>query len=109
MTPERQEASNPIEETVDEAMEKMQRLAQEAAEPAATPSAEEVKDEMADLRKARPTAPQRTYVVQPGDYLEKIAKEIYGDWERWKDIYEANKDQIEDPDLIHPGQKLRIP
>jgi len=28
---------------------------------------------------------------------------------RWKDIYETNKDQIKDPNLIHPGQELRIP
>jgi nucleoid-associated protein YgaU len=51
----------------------------------------------------------RTYVVERGDSLWKIAKRHYGDGEKWRKIYEANRDQIKDPDLIHPGQKLRIP
>ena|SRR5688500_11710788 len=46
------------------------------------------------------------YVVKSGDSLSKIAAN-YG--LTWKDIYEANKDQIKDPDLIHPGWKLKIP
>jgi nucleoid-associated protein YgaU len=46
------------------------------------------------------------YVVKSGDSLSKIAAN-YG--LNWKDIYEANKDQIKDPDLIHPGWKLKIP
>jgi LysM repeat protein len=54
-------------------------------------------------------APKRVYVVQPGDHLSKIAKEIYGDARRWPEIFEANKDKITDPNLIFPGQELRIP
>jgi nucleoid-associated protein YgaU len=50
-----------------------------------------------------------TYVVKPGDSLSKIAKEKYGDANQWRRIFEANRDQINDPDLIHPGQSLRIP
>lgn len=50
-----------------------------------------------------------SYVVESGDSLSKIAKREYGDMNQWRRIYEANKDQISDPDLIHPGQKLRIP
>lgn len=49
------------------------------------------------------------YVVKAGDSLSKIAKEFYGDAKRWKEIYEANKDKIKNPDVIHPGQELRIP
>ena len=48
----------------------------------------------------------REYVVKPGDNLSKIGKQ-YG--VEWKDIYEANRDQIKDPDLIQPGWKLKIP
>ena len=51
----------------------------------------------------------RTYTVVRGDSLSKIAKRHYGDMNQWQRIYDANRDQIKDPDLIHPGQKLRIP
>jgi nucleoid-associated protein YgaU len=64
-----------------------------------------------------PAAPQptgtlgseRTYVVVSGDSLSKIAKREYGDANKWRRIYEANKDLINDPDLIYPGQELKIP
>lgn len=51
----------------------------------------------------------RTYTVVAGDSLSKIAKREYGDASEWKRIYEANRDQIKDPDLIYPGQTFRIP
>ena len=54
-------------------------------------------------------ARERVYVVQPGDSLSKIAKEVYGDGSRWRRIFEANRDRISDPSMIHPGQELRIP
>ena len=44
-----------------------------------------------------------------GDSLSKIAKRFYGDAQQWRKIFEANKDQIKNPDLIHPGQTFRIP
>jgi nucleoid-associated protein YgaU len=50
-----------------------------------------------------------TYVVAAGDSLSKIAKHYYGDANKWNRIYEANRDQIKNPDLIHPGQQLKIP
>lgn len=50
-----------------------------------------------------------TYVVKSGDSLSKIAKDLLGDAGRWPEIFEANKDQIKDRDLIHPGQELTIP
>lgn len=50
-----------------------------------------------------------TYTVQKGDSLWKIAERQYGDGSQWRRIYEANRDQISDPDLIHPGQTFTIP
>jgi len=50
-----------------------------------------------------------TYIVVKGDSLSKIAKREYGDANKWRMIYEANRDLIKDPDLIYPGQSLRIP
>ena len=47
-----------------------------------------------------------TYTVEAGDNLSKIG-EKYGI--TWQQIYEANKDIISNPDLIHPGQELKIP
>ena len=52
---------------------------------------------------------QRTYTVVKGDSLSKIAKREYGDAQQWRRIYEANRDTIKDPDLIYPGQVVRIP
>jgi len=43
------------------------------------------------------------------DSLSKIAKREYGDAGKWRRIYEANQDVIKDPDLIYPGQTLKIP
>ena len=51
----------------------------------------------------------RIYVVVSGDSLSKIAKREYGDANMWPRIFEANRDLIKNPDLIHPGQKLTIP
>lgn len=51
----------------------------------------------------------QTYTVVSGDSLSKIAKRYYGDANKWNRIYEANRDQIKNPDLIHPGQTLKIP
>lgn len=52
---------------------------------------------------------QRIYVVKKGDTLQKISNKMYGTTRRWKEIYEANKDILESPDLLKPGQKLVIP
>ena len=48
-------------------------------------------------------------MVQPGDSLSAIALKIYGNAMRYPEIFEANRDQLSDPNLIYPGQKLRIP
>jgi nucleoid-associated protein YgaU len=51
----------------------------------------------------------RSYTVVAGDNLSKIAKKLLGNAARWREIHELNKDQIKNPDLIHPGQVLKIP
>ncbi len=49
------------------------------------------------------------YTVQSGDSLSKIAREQYGDANKYHGIFEANKPMLEHPDKIFPGQVLRIP
>ena len=49
------------------------------------------------------------YEVKSGDSLSKIAKAHYGDAMKYNLIFEANKPMLKDPNLIYPGQVLRIP
>ena len=53
--------------------------------------------------------PVQIYEVVGGDTLSKIAKKFYGDANNYMKIFEANKDQLKDPDKINVGQKLKIP
>lgn len=48
-------------------------------------------------------------VIQPGNNLWNIARQLYGSGYRYTTIYQANRDQIRDPDLIYPGQVLATP
>ena len=69
-------------------------------------------DIVADV-KVDPNAPKQaeaqTYTVKAGDTLSKIAKEHLGNANAYMKIFEANKDQLSDPDKIKPGQVLKIP
>jgi len=60
-----------------------------------------------------PWAPTDTYVVRPGDSLSAIALAHPGAGsldDRWRALWRANRDVVgDDPDLIHPGQALRLP
>jgi nucleoid-associated protein YgaU len=78
------------------------------------------KDIVADIKvkpgAARPAAAAapgggsvQTYTVQPGDTLGAIAKKLLGNSNAYMDIFNANKDQLSDPDKIKPGQVLKIP
>lgn len=49
------------------------------------------------------------YEIKKGDTLSGIAKHFYGDFSLYPKIFEANREVIEDPDKIYPGQKIRIP
>jgi nucleoid-associated protein YgaU len=54
-------------------------------------------------------AAARTYTVKAGDTLSKIAKDQLGSANSYMAIFEANRDQLSDPDKIKPGQVLKIP
>jgi nucleoid-associated protein YgaU len=53
--------------------------------------------------------PAEFYTIVPGDSLSKIAKRYYGDAMKYPVIFEANREVIKNPDLIYPGQQIRIP
>ncbi|HEV8270977.1 MAG TPA: LysM peptidoglycan-binding domain-containing protein [Chitinophagaceae bacterium] len=63
-------------------------------------------DMVMNITVARSNGGTKEYTVVKGDSLSKIGKQL---GVRWKDIYEANKDRIKDPDHIEPGWKLKIP
>jgi nucleoid-associated protein YgaU len=54
-------------------------------------------------------AAAQTYTVKSGDTLSAIAREHLGDGNAYMKIFEANRDQLSDPDKIKPGQVLKIP
>jgi LysM repeat protein len=58
---------------------------------------------------AAPAARETSYTVQPGDTLSAIAKRFLGNANDYMEIFNANKDQLSDPDKIKPGQVLKIP
>jgi len=70
-------------------------------------------DVVADIKvKAGATAPAsstKTYTVKSGDTLSGISKDQLGDAKHYMKIFDANKDQLTDPDKIKPGQVLKIP
>ena len=79
------------------------------------PAAPAARADFSDVRgTSETTAPaaapaSRSYTVVAGDSLSKIAQRELGDASRWRAIYDANRDKIDDPDLIHPGQVLTMP
>ena len=64
---------------------------------------------VADIKATGAGAAETTYTVQPGDTLSKIAREKFGDANAYMEIFNANRDQLQDPDKIKPGQVLKIP
>lgn len=64
-------------------------------------------DLVLDVKAGGGGAAGETYTVKSGDSLSKIASRYDG--VSWQEIFEANRDTLDDPDVIHPGQELRIP
>jgi nucleoid-associated protein YgaU len=54
-------------------------------------------------------AKYKEYTVQPGDSLSAIAQKTLGNGARWKDVFDANKEKIADPNMIHPGMVIKVP
>ena len=77
-------------------------------------SVENVNDELA-INPPEPDAEAEVasepvfYTVKSGDSLWKIASAHYGDANKWQALFEANREVIKDPDLIYPGQQIRVP
>jgi nucleoid-associated protein YgaU len=70
----------------------------------------EWRDEIvADIKTSGTSAAGTTYTVKSGDTLSKIAKSQLGDANAYMDIFNANRDQLSDPNTIKPGQVLKIP
>ena len=63
-------------------------------------------DMVMNITVAKSNGGAKEYTVVKGDSLSKIGKQL---GVKWRDIYEANKDKIKDPDHIEPGWKLKIP
>lgn len=67
-------------------------------------------DTVENLMTVKEPKPEAQYhTVEKGEWLSKIAKKYYGDANKYTVIFEANKPMLTDPDLIYPGQVLRIP
>ncbi len=62
-----------------------------------------------DLDSPSPSRDIEYYTIVKGDTLSGIAKRFYGDAMKYPKIFEANREVVKDPDLIYPGQKIRIP
>jgi nucleoid-associated protein YgaU len=80
-----------------------------AAEPVVEPQAEAVEPEASAEPAETPAQAGRTYTVESGDTLWKIAQAMYGDGSKYVKIFEANTSVLDDPDRIFPGQELHIP
>ena len=62
-----------------------------------------------DLDVEAPANAAKMYTVKSGDTLSAIAKNFCGDANRYNEIFEANRPMLSDPNMIYPGQLLRIP
>ena len=68
-----------------------------------------VSDAATQVASATASADSTFYQVKSGDTLSKIAKQFYGDANRYSEIFKANQPMLSHPDKIYPGQSLRIP
>ena len=99
--------------TTDEEIAQLKQNLSGVAASSPTPTAEETAPAAADIAPAAEVIPQtevpaNIYVVKTGDSLSKIAKEKYGDSNKWTEIYNLNKDIISNPSIIYRGQELKL-
>ncbi len=101
----------PQPQEAEEKLAKLEAAAQAAAREAEMKAKQEearAKLEVYQAEKAEEEKPP-TYIVKGGDSLSKIAKEQLGSAARWPEIFELNKDQISNPNVIRVGQELKLP
>ncbi len=84
----------------------LDNLVQRAVEKAAMDSGDK---ELTRALEAESRGPAKVIVVRPGDTLGTLAAKYLGDALKWKVIYEANRDRLNDPDIVPVGIRLRIP
>lgn len=71
---------------------------------------ESVNDDHLSVKPSAPPEPEFTfYTIVSGDSLSKIALKYYGNAQKWQTLFEANREVIQNPDLIYPGQVIRVP
>lgn len=68
-----------------------------------------IKEQVVPVEQVEAAPEKQFYQVKSGDNLSKIAKEVYGDANKYPLIFEANKPMLSHPDKIYPGQTLVIP
>ena len=83
-------------------------VAKPMPEPQPAPAAEP-EPEAAEAAPENSDEGGRSYTVVSGDSLWKIAEAMYGNGSKYPKIFDANRDILDDPDKIFPGQVLRIP
>ncbi len=84
-------------------------VAKPMPEPEPEPAPEPTSEPEPQATTEAPTEGGRTYTVVSGDSLWKIAEAMYGNGSKYTKIFEANRDILDDPDRIFPGQVLKIP
>jgi nucleoid-associated protein YgaU len=67
------------------------------------------KADFSDVQAGVASTAEQRYTVVAGDNLSRIARHFYGDANAWRRIFDANRDLLDDPDRIKPGQVLKIP
>lgn len=99
-------------ETVKEEPVKKEVVEEEVAKPAETETEEAVKEEVEVKTEPEPELPDSVtimYMIQPNDWLSKIAKKEYGEIMMWRSIWKWNREAIGDnPDLIYPYKELDL-
>ena len=81
----------------------------EAREPAAASAPPDAFEPQTSNDEVLAATAGQTYVVHKGDTLYELARRFYNDQARWKDIWEANRTRLPDPDQLRVGMKLIIP
>jgi len=91
-------------------VQKKKKVVKEVKKVVVAPKDENVEPVVSQAVPQAATAPQvTTYTVERNDTLQKISQKVYGTMNRWKVIFEANKDKLKTPDRIYAGQVLNIP